>query len=158
LDDLDALVKLRSDDEVVKYLGGDRVKTREYNEQRLHFYLDSYKKIGVGMCAIIWKETGEMIGTSGLQPLGETGEIEVGYALIKKYWRHGIGFEVAQAWLDYGFNQMNLPKIVAIAHPDNTGSRRIMEKCGMKYEKTEAHYGILCVFYAITREEFKAQQ
>ena len=29
-----------------------------------------------------------------------------------------------------------------------------MEKCGMHYEKTEAHYGADCVFYAISREEF----
>ena len=92
--------------------------------------------------------------SSGLQPLEDTGEIEVGYNLAKKYWRHGYGYECALAWLKYGFEKAGLERIVAVAHPDNTGSWRIMEKCGMKYEKTAKHYGIDCVFYAISREEF----
>ena len=45
-------------------------------------------------------------------------------------------------------------RIVAVAHPDNKGSWRIMEKCGMHYEKTGEHYGMDVVFYAISREEF----
>ena len=51
-----------------------------------------------------------------------------------------------------------LERIVAVADPDNTGSWRIMEKCGMKYEKTEPHYGMPCVFYAISRDEFLSSE
>ncbi len=35
---------------------------------------------------MIWKKSGEMIGWSGLQPLEETGETEVGYGMIKEFW------------------------------------------------------------------------
>lgn len=95
-----------------------------------------------------------MIGTSGLQPLEDTGEFEVGYNLSEKYWRQGFGYECAMAWLKYGFETAGLERIVAVADPANTGSWRIMEKCGMKYEKTEKHYGMDCVYYAISRSEF----
>jgi ribosomal-protein-alanine N-acetyltransferase len=109
------------------------------------------------MCAMIWKETGEFFGWSGLQPLQETGEIEVGYGMAKRFWRQGIGFECARAWLEFGFNKIGLERIVAVALPENKGSWRIMEKLGMRYEKTETHYGMECVFYAISRAEFQKE-
>jgi ribosomal-protein-alanine N-acetyltransferase len=58
-------------------------------------------------------------------------------------------------WLRYGFDEKGLERIVAVAHPENVASWRIMEKCGMTYEKTEEHYGITCVFYGISAAEFR---
>ncbi len=155
-EDLDALIELRSDDEVTKYLGGRRLQNPEAIAKRLQFYLNCYAKFGFGMCALVWKETGEMFGWSGLQPLDDTTEIEVGYGMIKNFWGMGIGYECARAWIRYGFEKANLERIVAVASPENTGSWRIMEKCGMRYEKTETHYGIECVFYAISKNEWKS--
>jgi ribosomal-protein-alanine N-acetyltransferase len=154
-EDLDKLIELRSDDEVIKYLGGRTLQNPEAIEKRLRFYIDCYAKFNFGMCALIWKESSEMFGWSGLQPLDGTTEIEVGYGMIKKFWGMGIGYECALAWLDYGFNTVGLERIVAVAAPENTGSWRIMEKCGMRYEKTEKHYGMQCVFYSISKSEYK---
>jgi ribosomal-protein-alanine N-acetyltransferase len=154
LEDLDKLVELRSDEEVIKYLGGKDNHTPQAIARRLEFYIACYEKFGFGMCAMIWKETAEMIGWSGLQPLEETGEIEVGYGMIKEFWGKEIGFECASAWLKYGFEQAGLERIVAVASPENKASWRIMEKCGMKYEKTETFYGAECVFYALSKNEF----
>ena len=155
MDDLPKLIELRSDEDVIKYLGGIRMQNPEAIAKRLQFYIDCYEKYGFGMCAMIWKENCEMIGWCGLQPLEETGEIEVGYGMIKEFWGKGIGYESAMAWLKYGFETAGLERIVAIASPENTGSWRIMEKCGMRYERNEAHYGMECVFYSITKEEFQ---
>jgi len=153
-EDLETLIKLRADPEVNKYLGGTRLQNPQALEKRLQFYIDCYAKYGFGMSAMLWKETGEMIGWSGLQPLDGTSEIEVGYGMIKEFWGKGIGFECAKAWLDYGFNVVQLERIVTVAYPENKGSWRIMEKLGMKYQKTEQHYGAECVFYTVTRDEF----
>lgn len=87
-------------------------------------------------------------------PLEDTGEIEVGYGLAKEFWRKGIGFECAKAWLEYGFEKANLERIVAIADPENVGSWKIMEKLRMRCEKTEEHYGMQCVFYSISKGEY----
>ncbi len=154
-DDLPELIELRCDPEVNKYLGGTKMQNAEAIEKRMQFYVDCYEKYRFGMCAMIWKETGEMCGWSGLQPLEDTGEIEVGYGMAKDFWRKGIGYECAEAWLEYGFSKTDLERIVAVAQPENTGSWRIMEKLGMRYEKNEKHYGLDCVLYAITKEEFQ---
>jgi len=152
--DLSELIRLRSDDEVIKYLGGRKLQNPEAITKRMQFYISCYEKFGFGMCALVWKETGEMFGWSGIQPLDGTAEIEVGYGMTKEFWGKGIGYECAMAWLEYGFNTAGLERIVAVASPENTGSWRIMEKCGMRYEKTETHYGMECVFYQISKTEF----
>ena len=153
-EDLPKLVEQRSDPDVNRYLGGPARQNAEALATRLKFYMDCYDKFGFGSCAMLWKETGEMIGTAGIQPLEDTGEIEVGYSIIKPYWGLGIGTEAAKGWMAYGFNTAGLERIVAIAVEENTASRRIMEKLGMRYEKTEIHYGEPCAFYAISKEEF----
>lgn len=153
-DDLETLIRLRSSEAVIKYLGGRALQNPEAIAKRFQFYLDCYEKYAFGMSAMIWKETGRMIGWSGLQPLDGSDEIEVGYGMIEEFWGRGIGFECAKRWLEFGFNEKNLNRIVAVADPENRGSWRIMEKCGMRYEKTETHYGMECVVYAISKTEF----
>ena len=153
-DQLPWLIEMRSAEAVNRYMGGARMQNAEAITSRLPFYIECHEKIGFGFSTMALKSTGELIGTSGLQPLEDTGEIEVGYNLVEKYWRQGYGYECAYAWLKYGFETAGLRRIVAVADPANTGSWRIMEKCGMRYEATEEHYGQRCVLYAISREEF----
>jgi RimJ/RimL family protein N-acetyltransferase len=156
-EDLEWLIEMRTPDAVNRYLGGPAMQNRESLTKRLPFYLSCHEKHGFGFSIMTLKETGEKIGTSGLQPLEESGEIEVGYNLSEKYWRKGLGYECAMGWLEFGFEEAGLDKIVAVAHPDNTGSWRIMEKCGMRFRGNEEHYGIDCVVYEITRDEFLSQ-
>ena len=153
-DDLPLLIEQRSDPEVNKYLGGPKRQNAEALTKRVKFYMECYDRFGFGMCPMIWKETGEVIGGAGLQPLEDTGEIEVGYSIIKKYWGRGLGTEAARGWMEFGFNKMGLERIVAVAVVENHASRHIMEKLGMKFEKNEEHYGEECAFYGISKKEY----
>ena len=76
-EDLPKLIEQRSDPDVNRYLGGPARQNAEALATRLRFYMDCYDKFGFGSCAMLWRETGEMIGTAGIQPLEDTGEIEV---------------------------------------------------------------------------------
>jgi RimJ/RimL family protein N-acetyltransferase len=157
-EDLQTLISLRSDEEVMRYLGGWARQNPDALTERLRFYIDCYDQYGFGMCAMFWKETGEMIGWSGLQPLEDSNEIEVGYGMIKEFWGRGIGFETASMWLKHGFETVKLDRIVAVADPANIGSWRIMEKCGMIREKEERHYDMDCVFYGMSRDQYLARK
>jgi len=154
-DDLEWLIAMRTPEPVARYLGGSRMQNREALTKRMPFYIECHEKFGFGMAIMGLKETGELIGTSGLQPLEDTGEIEVGYNMSEQYWGKGYGTECAMAWLRFGFEKAGLDRIVAVALPENRASWHIMEKCGMRYEKTEKHYGSECVFYAISKDEFQ---
>ncbi len=153
-DDLPALIRFRADDDVSRYIGGAAMQAPEMVARRLRFYLACHERYGFGMSAISRKSDGEMIGWGGLQPLEESGEIEVGYGFAKDFWGQGYATETAAACLRYGFEQAGLARIVAVAIPENLGSRRVLEKIGMRFEREAQHYNSTCALYAITRAEF----
>lgn len=152
--DLPLLIQQRSDPEVNRYLGGTRMQNPEALTKRIQFYISCVENFGFGMCPMFLKETGEMIGTAGLQPLIDTDDIEVGYSLVKAQWGKGLGTEAAIGWMNFGFTKKGLERIVAVANVDNAASRHIMEKIGMTFEKNDLHYDEECAFYSISKNEF----
>jgi ribosomal-protein-alanine N-acetyltransferase len=166
-DDLPALLSMRSKEEVTRYLGTSALQTPEFIRQRLDAYLECYRLHGFGMMAVREKSGGQLVGWSGIQPLEfgfnatppqparETEEIEVGYGFDTPHWGKGYATEAADAWLRYGFEEVGLRRIIAVASPKNAGSRHVMEKLGMRYELTGQYYENECVVYAISRDEFK---
>src|ERR1041385_6911524 len=139
-EDFDALVALREDWEVRKYLGGVK-NTVEFTRQRLNYYLHHQSRYGYAMGVVSFKPSTEMIGWGGLQHFNHGEEIEVGYAFAQAYWRRGLATELAAAWLAYGFTHLGLDRIIAVADQANAGSRRVMEKIGMRHERDIEHYG-----------------
>ena len=155
LADIDEIYAIYSNDEVMKYVG--RVRTREDVEKYVKGMLKSWQYNQFGMWAIAWKNEPKILGDGGLCLLeGTPLEIEVGYVLDKPYWHLGIATELAKASLRYGFEVLNLDRIVAVAHPENYPSRRVMEKVGMKYEKNAFYYNIDVVYYSISKSDYSS--
>jgi ribosomal-protein-alanine N-acetyltransferase len=152
-EDFDALVALREPWEVRQYLGGAR-NTVEFTRMRLDYYLHHYKKYGYSMGVVSLKDSPVMIGWGGLQHFNHGDEIEVGYAFAQTLWGRGLATELASAWLKFGFTNLDLDRIIAVADEANSGSRRVMEKIGMRHEKDIMHYGHACAYYAVSREAF----
>lgn len=154
MDDLDELAAMRADPDVALYLGDGNPHPREKVETRLKFYIRCYETHGFGSSATFLKGEPALIGACGLQPLEDSGEIEVGYSFIKPLWGQGFATEVAEGWFRYGFLQRELPRIVAVCNPENVGSYRVMEKLGMAHGGMRRHYDMDLTYYAITRDEY----
>jgi RimJ/RimL family protein N-acetyltransferase len=154
-DDLDALSLITGDAEVMKYLGVSGPRTREKTRNTIDAILRHWQNHGFGIWAIEHKADGRLIGWCGLQMLEKTPEVEVAYLLAKEYWNQGLATEAARAAVEYGFNGLNLKRIVAIARPENVGSYRVMEKIGMKYERDAHYYNVDVVYYALERDQLQ---
>jgi ribosomal-protein-alanine N-acetyltransferase len=152
-DDLDALARITSDHEVMKYLGMSGARTKEKTKNTIDAILRHWEQHGYGIWAIDHKADRRLIGWCGLQLLEKTPEVEVAYLLAKDYWNQGLATEAARAAIEYGFNGLKLERIVAIARPENVGSYRVMEKIGMKYERDAHYYNIDVVYYALERDQ-----
>ncbi len=76
---------------------------------------------------------GPSLGWVVLMPRKE-GIAELGYILSRTAWGRSIMAEAANAVVNYGFQTEGLRRIFADMDPDNIGSIRIAEKCGMTYE------------------------
>jgi ribosomal-protein-alanine N-acetyltransferase len=151
--DVEAIYRMRSDADMMRYIREPQNRAESTNWVKLVSSL--WEKEKIGFCAVVEKVSGQVIGWCGLWRLKETGETEVGYAIAKEFWRRGLASEAAEAFLEYGFNKLNLDKIVAVAFPENAGSRRVMEKLGMHYDYTGEFYENNLVHYSITKNEFK---
>ena len=94
----------------------------------------------LGLWATIHKATSQFIGRCGLLPWTIDGqnEVEVAYLISKAYWGQGLGTEAAQAILDYGFEKLNLSRLICLIDQENLASIKVAEKIGMTFEK-EGH-------------------
>jgi RimJ/RimL family protein N-acetyltransferase len=59
-----------------------------------------------------------------------------GYALAKPYWGQGYMPEALREVFAYAFNELGTQLIHAECELENTASARVMQKCGMEYERT----------------------
>jgi RimJ/RimL family protein N-acetyltransferase len=57
--------------------------------------------------------------------------------LNRVYWGKGYATEAAMATLQYGFRSLRIPIITAMAHIENTASLKVIEKCGMHFQRFE---------------------
>jgi len=110
-----------------------------------------FDRLGYCLWKLLLKETSEMIGFCGLQPLDGTAETEIGWWLAQAWWGQGLATEAARAALRDGFERAGLKRIVAVALPANRASIHVMEKLGMKYEREMIHRGFDVVLYAVNR-------
>jgi RimJ/RimL family protein N-acetyltransferase len=137
LDDLDNLFALYCDPDVSRYIP-DAPRNYEEAREELEWHMNGHPKYPeLGLWATIHKETNKFVGRCGLLPWTIDGqnEVEVAYLISKSYWGQGLGTEAAQAILDYGFEKLNLPRLVCLIDRENLASIRVAEKIGMAFEK-----------------------
>ena len=137
-----------NDPEVMRYLPGGVPRTLEQTQMVIDYFRDHWDQHGIGGWVVIHRTNQTHIGHCGLNRLKEDGAVEIFYALAKPYWGQGLTPEAAQAVLRYGFEVAHLTQIIALAVPENTPSRRVMEKIGMRFEGiTQRYYNSASLAY-----------
>ena len=109
--------------------------------------------------AVIHRADNRLIGYCGFfhQQVDGTEEIEIGYRFDPDYWSRGLATEAAQAVRDHAFRDLKLQRVISLIHPDNAPSCRVAEKNGMKIEKKTVFRGFPTLVFAITREQWLAE-
>ncbi len=86
---------------------------------------------------IVLKESGKLFGTIGLIPDPKRQNIRarmIGYAIGEEYWGMGYTTEAARAMIRSGFEELGLDVISGYCYPFNERSKKVMLKCGFRYE------------------------
>ncbi|MGZ4680745.1 MAG: GNAT family N-acetyltransferase [Ilumatobacteraceae bacterium] len=168
-DDLDLVVELDGDAEVMRYINdGLPVDLAEVTEN-LDWWLTHYDRDGgYGFWAAIEKSTGRFLGWFHFRPGEGAGplEPELGYRLRRDAWGQGYASEGSRALIDKGFNELGVERVYAETMAVNVGSRRVMEKVGLRYVRTfRAAWPVRIrgdeegdVEYAITRTEWESDR
>ncbi len=114
---------------------------------------EHWEHYGYGDWAVVLSSGQMMIGWAGLQYLPELGETEVGFLFNRPYWGKGYATEAALAALSFGFERLSLEQIIALVHPGNLASRRVIEKCGLRHKENITLWGIELMRFRIERPE-----
>jgi RimJ/RimL family protein N-acetyltransferase len=156
-EDFALLRRLHCDPRVTATLSADgRPLAEESTRAALASAIDHWRREAAGIRYFFERAGGDFVGYCGLRRAVVEGreEIELLYAVRAEHWRKGYGAEMARAVLREGFEALGLQEVVAFTLPHNAGSRGVMERCGMRYQREIVHAGLPHVLYRIRREEF----
>lgn len=127
LDDIELLVDLDSDPEVMRFLTG-----RPSTPAEVAATIDA--TIGHRWIAFD-RASGEFVGWFGLAPR-DGNEFELGYRLARRWWGAGLATEGARAMIDEAFTKRGAARLMAQTMAVNERSRSVMERCGMRHQRT----------------------
>jgi ribosomal-protein-alanine N-acetyltransferase len=154
--DVDPLHAILSDREVIRYLPDTTPPSRERVVDFVDRQIAHWHDRGFGWWGVEYQGRPQLLGWAGLAYLPATGEVEVAYLLTKAAWGQGIATEAARACVAYGFERIGLRQIIALVHPENAASRRVILKLGMAFVDEAHYFGIDVHRYALEREVWEA--
>ena len=150
-DDADALAAVLGDPITMSFYPSafDRRGVEEWIERNLARYASD----GHGLWAMVPKGSGELIGDCGcaIQEVEGRNELEIGYHVRRDLWRRGYASEAAVACMQYAFEKLGADRVISMIRPENTYSRGVAEKNGLKCEKTIFWHGYEHCVYVMER-------
>lgn len=158
LDDLEELFALYSDPEIRKYFP-EGVLTHDETKEELEWHMNGHPEHPeLGLWATIYKETGKFIGRCGLLPweIDSKLEVEIAYLLDKEFWGQGLASEAAKGILEYGFEKLNLTRLICLIDPQNVASQKVAKRIGMTLERSVegiAGDNFPTLIYSISRQD-----
>lgn len=155
--DLDAYAALCADPEVMRYIGDSSTRTRVDCAVQLDSFERAWSTRGFGLFALDLKRPEALIGFAGLAVPEFLPEImpavEIGWRLSRASWGCGYATEAARAVLAFGFEVIDLQRIVSVHAVGNDPSGNVMRKIGMHLDRETTHpaSGRAVRVYAIDR-------
>jgi RimJ/RimL family protein N-acetyltransferase len=146
------LFRINQTEDVLRYFPTTTPPPLERVQRFIASQQEHWDEHGYGNWGIVPNGETQIVGWVGLQYLPELNETEVGYLLDTPYWGKGFATEAARASIGFGFARCNLKHIIALVHPENLASRRVIEKCGMTYIETIHLWGIDLMRHRIAAE------
>jgi [ribosomal protein S5]-alanine N-acetyltransferase len=112
--------------------------------------------------ALTFLASGELVGGIGLSPTLEHRRAELGYWIAVPYWGQGLCTEAAAEMVRFGFEDLDLHRIMARHLERNPASGRVMQKLGMTQEGCMRQHILKwgqfedVVFYGLLKEDWLA--
>jgi RimJ/RimL family protein N-acetyltransferase len=148
------MYRLNLDPEVMRYTGDQPFDSEDDAAQFIESY-DAYSRWGYGRWAVCSKEDRKFVGWCGLKYDTMYKAPDLGFRIFREQWGRGIATEVAQACVDYGFDELGLQRIIGRAYVENKASVRVLEKCNFTYLGKVKHDGRDALLYHIENDRDK---
>jgi RimJ/RimL family protein N-acetyltransferase len=131
------ILELLNDPGWLRFIGDRGVRSledaRRYIEQGPR---KMYADHGFGLFLVERKDDGTPLGLCGLIRRDTLPDVDIGFALAERFRGQNYAYEAAAATLRHAREVLKLGRIVAIAMPENTASTRLLERLGLRFERT----------------------
>ena len=96
--------------------------------------LKRYEDNGYGYLKLIDRNTGDLVGHTGLihRVLDGKDTYEIAYSMLPAFWGRGYASEASQRMQDYVREHKVWDRAMSIIHFDNIASQKVAEKNGLK--------------------------
>jgi RimJ/RimL family protein N-acetyltransferase len=154
---LEGLYAMNRLPEVMRYISG-APETREQTQAGIARVQAAWAAWGYSWWALIDRASGRVAGAACLQHLDRdrTQPHELGWRLHPDFWGQGLATEAAKQIAHHAFEVVQAPELVAIRHPDNLASAKVMERLGMAYRRMGRWFDEDLALHGITRHEWLA--
>jgi RimJ/RimL family protein N-acetyltransferase len=135
------LHELDSEPEVLRFIPRKPATLDHLKQKTLPAVLRLYDETpGMGFWVAEELASGRFVGWFHLKAVKEDPEAgEIGYRLKREFWGAGLATEGSLALIDYGRKTLKLKRITGVAMTENKASIRVLEKCGLRFEKSYPH-------------------
>jgi len=136
-DDAPFILELLNDPAWLRYIGDKGVRTPD--DARAYIRngpADMYARFGFGLWRVERKDDGAPIGLCGLIKRDTLPDVDIGFAFLPAFRAQGYARESAAATLAHARDVLKLPRVVAIVSPGNDSSAALLEKVGLRFERT----------------------
>ncbi len=133
--DLPVFRGLVTDPKVMRYIGQGVAWTEETIDGFMARQREHLERVGFCLGAIEVRGDSRVVGLAGLQPLGTTSDVEIGWWLTPAAWGNGYATEAGRGSAEFAFEKGALSSVVAITHPENLRSQAVMRRLGMTFER-----------------------
>jgi RimJ/RimL family protein N-acetyltransferase len=134
--DVDAWAQMNADPRVTEFFA--RTYTREVSESMARYMREQLELNGFGWWAVEIRGGTSFAGVVALQAVPFAAPFtpanEIGWRFSVEHWGRGYATEAARAALDFAFNTLEWPEVVAFTAAQNLRSQRVMERLGMTHD------------------------
>jgi ribosomal-protein-alanine N-acetyltransferase len=135
-EDADFILELLNCPKWLQNIGDRNVKSLEdaknYIATRM---MPQLERLGYGNFAVIRKSDGARMGCCGLYDREGLEGVDIGFSFLPEYERKGYAYESAEKMMQLARDEFKLTRVSGITIEANTGSRKLLEKLGLKFEK-----------------------
>jgi RimJ/RimL family protein N-acetyltransferase len=159
---LDGLHEMNRRPEVMRFITG-QPETREQTAAAIARVARCWVVLGTSWWAFIEPASGRVAGAGCIQYARRdavmpadlaslrANPLEIGWRLHPDFWHLGLASEAAARMSAFAFDTLAAPEIIAVRHPDNIASARVMDRLGMRYRGMETWYGESLATHALHR-------
>jgi len=136
-DDAAFYLALVTDPDWIRFIGDKKLSTLEQARKSLEDGpIAAYARTGHGLLAVERRGEGVPLGICGLIKRDTLPDVDLGFAFLPQHRRQGYAEESARATLEHARHVLGLRRVVGITSPENDASGRLLEKLGMRLERT----------------------